>query len=205
MKRKVVGLVMAVVMTAGMLSGCGSQTEEKSEVAQETKKEDSDLSNTLVYAGESEDTINPVLNNHDELPSIIFSGLMKYDANGAPIEDLAENYDYDENLMTYTFHLKDGVEWHDGEKFTADDVVFTYNLLTKDDSLTASITSNYEDIEEVTAEDDLTVKIVMGDYNSIRNQWELEDLSLFHGTQQEEVLLWRKMKIIMIKFQISTA
>lgn len=38
MKRKVVGLVMAVMMTAGMLSGCGSQTEEKNEVAQETKK-----------------------------------------------------------------------------------------------------------------------------------------------------------------------
>lgn len=29
MKRKVVGLVMAVMMTAGMLSGCGSQAEEK--------------------------------------------------------------------------------------------------------------------------------------------------------------------------------
>lgn len=166
MKRKVVGLVMAVMMTAGMLSGCGSQTEEKNEVAQETKKEDSDLSNTLVYAGESEDTINPILNNHDELPSIIFSGLMKYDEKGAPIEDLAESYEYDEANMTYTFHLRDGVKWHDGKDFTAKDVVFTYDLLTKDESLTASITSNYEDIKEVTAEDDLTVKIVMADYNA---------------------------------------
>lgn len=166
MKRKVVGLVMAVMMTASMLSGCGSQAEEKSEVAQETKKEDSDLSNTLVYAGESEDTINPILNNHDELPSIIFSGLMKYDEKGAPIEDLAESYEYDEATMTYTFHLRDGVKWHDGKDFTAKDVVFTYDLLTKDESLTASITSNYEDIKEVTAEDDLTVKIVMADYNA---------------------------------------
>ena len=32
---------------------------------------------TLVYAGESESTINPLLNNHDELPDLIFSGLMK--------------------------------------------------------------------------------------------------------------------------------
>lgn len=38
--------------------------------------------NTLVYAGESESTINPLLNNHDELPDLIFSGLMKYDGNG---------------------------------------------------------------------------------------------------------------------------
>ena len=38
----------------------------------------SDLSNTLVYAGENESTINPLLNNHDELPDLIFSGLMIY-------------------------------------------------------------------------------------------------------------------------------
>lgn len=90
---------------------------------------------------------------------------MKYDEKGAPIEDLAESYEYDEATMTYTFHLRDGVKWHDGKDFTAKDVVFTYDLLTKDESLTASITSNYEDIKEVTAEDDLTVKIVMADYN----------------------------------------
>ena len=51
--------------------------------------ENTELSNTLVYAGESADTINPILNTHDELPNIIFSGLMKYDANGKPVVDLA--------------------------------------------------------------------------------------------------------------------
>ena len=39
--------------------------------------ENTELSNTLVYAGESADTINPILNTHDELPNIIFSGLMR--------------------------------------------------------------------------------------------------------------------------------
>ena len=54
-----------------------------------------DLSDTLVYAGENEDTINPLLNNHQELPTIIFSGLMKYDAKGAPVPDL--------ETVTYTY------------------------------------------------------------------------------------------------------
>ena len=40
---------------------------------------------TLMYAGENESTINPLLNNHQELPTIIFSGLMKYDAHGRPV------------------------------------------------------------------------------------------------------------------------
>ena len=60
---------------------------------------------TLVYAGESESTINPLLNNHDELPDLIFSGLMKYDANGKPVEDLAESYTFDKDTNTYTFKL----------------------------------------------------------------------------------------------------
>ena len=55
---------------------------------------------TLVYAGESESTINPLLNNHDELPDLIFSGLMKYDANGKPVEDLAESYTFDKDTNT---------------------------------------------------------------------------------------------------------
>lgn len=33
---------------------------------------DDEMANTLVYAGENEDTINPLLNNHQELPTIIF-------------------------------------------------------------------------------------------------------------------------------------
>ncbi len=172
MKRKVASLILTAAMVCSMLVGCGkSQGEEQKDTktagtTQQMQKDESDLSNTLVYAGESEDTINPILNNHDELPSIIFSGLMKYDAKGAPIEDLAEGYEYDEDSMTYTFHLKKDVKWHDGENFTADDVAFTYDLLTKDETLTASIMSNYEDIKEVKVVDDYTVSIAMAQYNA---------------------------------------
>ncbi len=68
-----------------------------------------DISNMLVYAGESEDTINPLLNNHEELPDLIFSGLMKYDGDGTPIVDLAESYTYDPDTLVYTFDLRKGV------------------------------------------------------------------------------------------------
>ena len=101
---------------------------------------------TLVYAGEYEDTINPLLNNHQELPTIIFSGLMKYDAKGQPVPELAESFTYDKGTHTYTFKLRDGVKWHDGKPLTVDDILFTYGALTKDKTLASSITSNYEDI-----------------------------------------------------------
>ncbi|EEB33403.1 ABC transporter substrate-binding protein, partial [Desulfovibrio piger] len=89
-----------------------------------------DMANTLVYAGENEDTINPVLSPHQELPTIIFSGLMKFDAKGLPVPDLAKSVDYDPKTLTYTFHLRDGVKWHDGTPFSARDVVYTYTALT---------------------------------------------------------------------------
>jgi peptide/nickel transport system substrate-binding protein len=125
-----------------------------------------DLSNTLIYAGENEDTLNPILNNHGELPGIIFSGLMKYDEKGVPVKDLAESFTYDNDALTYVFKIRSGVKWHDGTNFTADDVVFTYKILTEDENLTASIKSNYEDIAEVSAPDASTVIFKLSRYNA---------------------------------------
>ena len=122
--------------------------------------------NTLVFAGEGQSVLNPLLNNTDDIQSIIFSGLMKYDGNNKPVADLAESYEYDENTKTYTFRLREGVKWHDGEAFTADDVVFTYKALTEDKSLSSGITSNYEDIKSITAPDKNTVVIQMEQDNA---------------------------------------
>lgn len=41
------------------------------------------------------------------------------------VPGLAEKWEYDAETCTYTFHIRDGIQWHDGEKFTADDVKFT--------------------------------------------------------------------------------
>ena len=43
--------------------------------------------------------------------------------------DLAESWDISSDGLTYTFHLRPQVTWHDGEPFGADDVVFTYDAM----------------------------------------------------------------------------
>ena len=53
----------------------------------------------------------------------ILSKLCAWDEDTKTIyPDLAESWDIADDLMTYTFHLREGVKWHDGEAFTAKDV-----------------------------------------------------------------------------------
>jgi len=78
--------------------------------------------------------LNPVisdLNSADkDLVRIIYSSLFKYDNEGKLQNDLTENYELSEDKMTYTIHLTDNIFWHDGEKLTAQDVLFTANLIS---------------------------------------------------------------------------
>ena len=150
---KYVCLVVLAVAFCLIAAGCGSDSAKSNE-------------KVLTYASADYTTINSILNTHDELPDIIFSGLMTYDAKGNPIPDLATKYEFDPATLTYTFHLRDGVTWHDGQPFTAADVKFTLDTLTSNKDLEASITDNYKEIESVTTPDDKTVVIKLSQPNS---------------------------------------
>lgn len=56
----------------------------------------------------------------------IFNGLVEVDDNANPSPDLAESWEVSEDARTYTFHLAEGVLWHDGTPFTSADVKFTF-------------------------------------------------------------------------------
>lgn len=80
--------------------------------------------------------VNPLLAQTDadrDLVNLIFSGLMKYDKNGKLIKDLAENYEILDDGKAYIFHIRDGMFWHDGEKISADDVIFTIQTAQNSD------------------------------------------------------------------------
>ena len=55
--------------------------------------------------------------------------LFDYDQNLEIVPILAKSWEVSEDGLTWTFHLRDDVYWHDGEKFTADDVVYTYKTV----------------------------------------------------------------------------
>jgi len=77
--------------------------------------------------------INPILSQTSDadrdVSELIFSGLMQYDSKGNLIPDLAEKYSIGDSGKIYDFFLKKDVKWHDGQPFTADDVIFTINAI----------------------------------------------------------------------------
>lgn len=80
--------------------------------------------------------INPLYSvNKDvdrDLSQLIYSSLYRYDENGQLVNDLAESIETSDN-KTFVVTLKNNVKWHSGETLTADDVVFTFNLINNPD------------------------------------------------------------------------
>ncbi|MCP4426066.1 MAG: peptide ABC transporter substrate-binding protein [Chloroflexi bacterium] len=77
--------------------------------------------------------INPLLSDaypvDRELVSLVFDGLTRYDETGRLVPHLAQSWTVSEDDLTLQFQLRQDITWHDGEPFTAADVLFTYRLL----------------------------------------------------------------------------
>ena len=77
--------------------------------------------------------LNPILDFYNpvdrDVNRLIYSSLVRFEANGLPVADLAESWGISQDGMVYNFSLKNDAVWHDGEPVTSDDVVFTVGLL----------------------------------------------------------------------------
>ncbi|MDB5512266.1 MAG: peptide transporter substrate-binding protein, partial [Enterovirga sp.] len=62
----------------------------------------------------------------------IYESLLRYDEKLNPMPSLAKSWEISPDQTIYTFKLQDGVKWHDGKPFTADDVVFTLDKFLRE-------------------------------------------------------------------------
>jgi peptide/nickel transport system substrate-binding protein len=67
-----------------------------------------------------------------------FNGLTRPGADLEPEPDLAESWEANPDGTHYTFTLRQGVTWHDGQPFTANDVKFTWELIAHPENVTAA-------------------------------------------------------------------
>jgi len=102
--------------------------------------------------------LNPILAKSDTdriVNSLIYSGLTKIDNSGNITPDLAVNWEITDENKTYTFHLRNDVNWHDGMKLTANDVAYTIEEI-RDQNIKSPYFQAWNDVE-VEIPDDLTV------------------------------------------------
>lgn len=81
--------------------------------------------------------INPLLGFSNDLDrdliGLIFNGLVQLDERGEAVPALAERWEISLDQLTYTFHLRRNVRWHDGAPFSASDVVYTVGVMQSDE------------------------------------------------------------------------
>ncbi|WP_300727608.1 ABC transporter substrate-binding protein [Pseudomonas sp.] len=79
----------------------------------------------------------------------VTEGLLTYDLDLKPLPQLATAWAVSDDGLTYTFNLREGVKWHDGQPFTADDVVFSLNTLKTANPRGRATFANVSDIRAV--------------------------------------------------------
>ena len=89
-----------------------------------------------------------------EVANFIYNGLVKYDKNYTIVPDLAERWDIEDGGKLLRFHLRKDVYWHDGEKFDAHDVMFTYKVMIDPNTPTA-YAEKYKLVKEARIIDDI--------------------------------------------------
>lgn len=76
--------------------------------------------------------LNPLLELSDadrDLTYLVYSGLMRATAEGDLIPDLAESYNISADGLNYSFILKDNIFFHNGQRITSDDIIYTIQMV----------------------------------------------------------------------------
>lgn len=176
MRNKITALLLAAAMTTGLLAGCGSAPSSSGSEAESggTVFQTPETSGTKVEGGniniaitaDPQDT-NPLYvvdqTSFDVMQALyspffeIVHGEMYY-GNG-----LCESVTANEDATEFTLTLKEGLMWDDGEPITADDVVFTMEVLVDENQNVPYSSYGFIDGQPVQAEkvDDRTVKLIL--------------------------------------------
>lgn len=179
MKLKFLTLLLLLI---GLLVGCSSNGEKAS-----TNSPKKDASPASIASGgviktaitSNPATLDPHMNTAavtSEVARNIYEQLFALNANYEPVPMLAESYDLTEDGKTYTFHLRKGVKFHNGDEMKAEDVIASLKKWSAVNSKKAMFEG-----AEYTAQDDYTVilklpKVTFGIIEAIADNGQLSGI-----------------------------
>lgn len=151
-KRQILSLMMAAAMAAGLLSGCGggstetaapaattaAQADAKSDGETQAASADADYSEDIITYGMTQawDTINPYGSSSGSIYQNLvcdklYDRLAFIEEAGTGVTPRgAKSWESADDGYAAIFHLDENAKWHDGEPVTANDWVYTAQLIT---------------------------------------------------------------------------
>lgn len=165
MQKTFIALNLLLVLTL-LLSACGGTTQAPVEVAtEEVPAETPEAEKAVLQMGwqGKPDTLNPAyafLTESYTIFDLIYTPLTTEAPTGEYVGGLAKEWSVSEDGLTWTFTLKDGIKWHNGEDFKADQIAWAINAVMDDPDGWAAMSNYVSGFKEVTAPDDKTVVVL---------------------------------------------
>ncbi len=161
MKKKLCLLLAIMLLIALPLSACGGgdvdEPEEGEEPAEgEENEEPVVLRIGIIQEADSTSPLIATMTAADRMFNLMYDDLIEYDDNYRPVGGLAEDWTVSDDGLVWTFNLKEGIKWFDGEDFNADDVVWTYNTVVNGEFPQSP---QMEGITETVKVDEYTVEV----------------------------------------------
>lgn len=159
------GLALPVIDIVLRAGGVSAQDEDATIIAAERTAPEGDIDRGVTLnAGVVGvvDSLNPYLATlygpAMDILSGVMEGLLTIDSRQRLQPGLAESYEISDDGVVYTFKLREGVTFHNGDAFTADDVIQTWRMVTNED-FPAWQRIGWEKIGEIETPDPLTLVI----------------------------------------------
>ncbi|MDD5931222.1 MAG: ABC transporter substrate-binding protein [Oscillospiraceae bacterium] len=169
MKKRLIALALAALMCAG-LSACGSKegSTPQSPSASSAQQGANQQANavTVGIAQDLDNSLDPhkaVAAGTKEVMFNVFEGLVKPTSNGDLTPAVAESYTVSEDHLTYTFTLREGVKFHNGDTVTAEDVVYSIQRVAAATETGVVQVEALSIISDITAPDEGTVVITLSE------------------------------------------
>ena len=122
--------MIATMMCISMMAGCGSTSTSSQVSSAADKTVNIAIMNDLLTMDQTIATDESSFS----MISLCQSGLVQYGEDKQVHPDLAESWDVSDDGLTYTFHLRDGIQWSNGESITAADFVYAFQRLVDPDT-----------------------------------------------------------------------
>ncbi len=166
-KKRALLLLAAALTLSVSLYGCTGDTQpSESPTASAQSGEPSYGGSVTVGISQDLDSLDPhkaVAAGSSEVLFNIFEGLVKASSDGEVREAVASDYQVSEDGLTYTFTLREGVTFHNGDPVTVEDVVYSLERCAGSENNGTPLISAFSNVTDISAPDDSHVVLTLAE------------------------------------------